>query len=194
MKQKSLLVYPILALSLLSGCGIYNEYRYVYDDDWIDVSYDGVDQLLSDLRQPLPRGSLVVINSLVNVNDLGQNLPFGRIVSDQIASSMHQNGYRVMGMELPTEIFTKNEAGILQLPDTTKEALNNVHANALLVGTYAAGRKNVYVSLRIVDIATQNIISSTDYSIKMGPDATAMTRIPVPKEQKEQHSLTLPNN
>lgn len=194
MKQKSLLVSLVLALSLLSGCGVYNQYHYVSDDDWIEVSYEGVEQLLANLKQPLPQGSLVVINSLVNVNDLGQTLPFGRIVSDQIASSLHQNGYRVMGMELPTEIFSKNEVGILELPVKTKEALNNVHANALLVGTYAAGRKNVYVSLRIVDIATQNIISSTDYSINMGPDATAMTRIPVPKEQAEQHSITLPNN
>ncbi len=181
MKRKSLLVSSILALGLLSGCGVYNQYHYVSDDDWIEVSYDEVDALLRNLKQPLPHGSLVVINSLVNVNDLGQTLPFGRIVSDQIASAMHQQGYRVMGMELPTEIFSKNDAGILELPEKTKEALNNVHANALLIGTYAAGRKNVYVSLRVVDIPTQTIVSSTDYSIKMGPDATSMTRLPEPK-------------
>lgn len=191
MKQKSLLVSLIVALCLLSGCGVYNQYHYVYDDDWVEVSYDGVEQLLTNLTQPLPRGSLVVVNSLVNVNDLGQTLAFGRIVSDQITSSLHQNGYRVMGMELPTEIFSKNEAGILELPEKTKEALNNVHATALVYGTYAAGRKNAYVSLRVVDISTENIISTTDYSIKMGPDAKAMTRIPEPKEE---HSLTLPEN
>lgn len=183
MIKKPILVSTLLAFTLLNGCNSY--YRYmseVKDDDLVEVSYEAVGQLLHNLKQPLPRGSLIVINSLVNVGDLGQSLPFGRIVSDQISSAMHQNGYRVMGMELPTEIFSKNEAGILELPEKTKEALDNVHASALVIGTYAAGRKNVYVSLRVVDIATQNVISSTDYSIPMGPDARVMALPPEPKQ------------
>lgn len=183
MIKKPLFVSALLALTLLAGCSSYYRYRSeVKDDDLVEVSYAAVEQLLQNLKQPLPRGNLVVINSLVNVGDLGQTMPFGRIVSDQISSAMHRNGYRVMGMELPTEIFSKNEAGILELPEKTKEALNNVHANALVIGTYAAGRKNVYVSLRVVEIATQNIISSTDYSIPMGPDARAMALPPDPKQ------------
>lgn len=182
MNKKHMLVSALLASTALSGCGIYNQYHYVKDDDFVEVSYEAVDQLLANLKQPLPRGSLIVLNSLVNVNDLGQTLPFGRIVSEQITSAMSRSGYRVMGMELPTEIFNKNDAGILELPEKTKQALNDVHATALVVGTYAAGRKNVYVSLRIVDIISQNIISTTDYSIPMGPDAKSMTTIPEPKK------------
>lgn len=182
MKNHHLFVSALLALTLLSGCGPRNYYDSVEDEDLVEVSYTAIEQLLLDLKQPLPRGSLVVINSLVNVDDMGQTLPFGRIVSDQLTSAMSRGGYRVMGMELPTEIFEKNEAGILELPEQTKEALNAVHANALVIGTYATGRKNVYVSLRIVDIATQNIISSTDYSTPMGPDAKRLATIPEPKD------------
>ncbi|MCQ8105617.1 FlgO family outer membrane protein [Methylomonas sp. SURF-2] len=181
MNKKPMIVSALLALTLLSGCSSYYRHSEVKDDDLVEVSHKAVERLLQNLKQPLPRGNLVVINSLVNVGDLGQTMPFGRIVSDQLSSAMHQNGYRVMGMELPTEIFNKNEVGILELPEKTKEALNNVHANALVIGTYAAGRKNVYVSLRVVEIATQNIISSTDYSIPMGPDAKAMA---LPPESK----------
>lgn len=182
MKNHQLCVSAVLALTLLSGCGPRYYYESVEDDDLVEVSYSAIDQLLLGLKQPLPRGSLVVINSLVNVDDMGQTLPFGRIVSDQLTSAMSRSGYRVMGMELPTEIFAKNEAGILELPEKTKQALNDVHANAFVYGTYAAGRKNVYVSLRIVDISTQNIISSTDFSIPMGPDAKRLATIPESKE------------
>lgn len=183
MSKKQWLVPALLSASLLSGCGVYNQYHYVYDDDLIEVSYEAVDDLLLNLKQPLPKGSLVVINSMVNVDDLGQTLPFGRIVSDQISSALNQAGYRVVGMELPTEIFSKNDAGILQLPEKTKEALNAAHANAVVYGTYAAGRKNVYVSLRVVEMPYQNIIASTDYSVAMGPDARAMTLPPKPKDK-----------
>ncbi len=182
MKTKSMLLPALLLLSLLSGCSSWYRYHDIEDDDLIEVSYDAVDQLLKNLKQPLPRGSLVVINSLVNVDDLGQTLPFGRIVSDQISSAVHQAGYRVTGMELPTEIFAKNDAGILQLPEKTKEALNAVHANAVIVGSFATGRSNVYVSLRVVEIATGNIISSTDYSVPMGPDAKTLATRPQPKQ------------
>ena len=182
MKIHQLFASALLAVTLLSGCGPRYYYDSVEDEDLVEVSYSAIDQLLLSLKQPLPQGSLVVINSLVNVDDMGQTLPFGRIVSDQLTSAMSRGGYRVMGMELPTEIFEKNEAGILELPEATKEALDAVHADALVIGTYAAGRKNVYVSLRIVDIASQNIISSTDYSIPMGPDAKRLATIPEPKD------------
>jgi hypothetical protein len=69
------------------------------------------------------------------------------------------------------------------LPEKTKQALNDVHANALVLGTYAAGQKNVYVSLKVVELATQNVISSTDYSIPMGPDAKRLTTLPQVKEE-----------
>ena len=183
MNKRQLFASALLATTLLGGCSTYRYYGSgIEDDDLVEVSYDAVNQLLANLQQPLPRGSLVVINSLVNVDDLAQTLAFGRIVSDQLSSAMHQAGYRVTGMELPTEIFAKNDAGILELPEKTKAALNDMHANALVIGTYAAGRENVYVSLRVVDIATQNIISSTDYSVPMGPDTKRLATLPPAKE------------
>ncbi|MGY6274139.1 FlgO family outer membrane protein [Methylomonas sp. MgM2] len=182
MKYHQLFVSALLALTLLSGCGPRAYYDSVEDEDLVEVSYSAIDQLLLSLKQPLPKGSLLVINSLVNVDDLGQTLPFGRIVSDQLTSALSRAGYRVIGMELPTEIFAKNDAGILELPEATKQALNDVHAAAFVYGTYAAGRKTVYVSLRVVDISTQNVISSVDYATPMGPDAKRFATIPATKE------------
>ncbi|WFP49361.1 FlgO family outer membrane protein [Methylomonas sp. EFPC3] len=183
MLKKKLMVLMLAGLTVLSGCSrLYYYSSSIDDDDLVEVSYDAIGWLLADLRQPLPKGSLVVINSLVNVDDMGQTLPFGRIISDQLSSALHRSGYRVMGMELPTEIFAKNEAGILELPEKTKEALNNVGAKAIVIGSYAPGRDNVYVSLRVVDIASQNVVSSTDYSVAMGPDAKVLTTKPQPKQ------------
>jgi len=174
---KKQVLLSLLVMSMLSGCSQLLRPTELSDDDLVEVSYGAVEDLLHNLKQPLPRGSLVVVNSLVNVDDLGQNMAFGRIVSDQLTSAIHRSGYRVQGLELPTEIFSKNEAGILQLPDPTKQALNDIHANALVFGSFAAGRHNVYVSLRVVELSTQNIISSTDFSVPMGPDARTLTTV-----------------
>ena len=184
MFKKQVLILMILMLTLLSGCSRLFRPSETKDDNLVEVSYTAVDQLLLNLRQPLQKGSLVVINSLVNIDDLGQTLPFGRIVSEQISSAFHHAGYLVTGIDLPTELFAKNEAGILQLPQNTKDALLLAGAKALVIGSYAPGRNNVYISLRVIDIATQSVMSTTDYPVAMGPDAKALSMPPLPPIQK----------
>ncbi|MBS3952052.1 MAG: hypothetical protein KGZ88_03785 [Methylomicrobium sp.] len=175
-----------LASLALSGCGPMYYSDEVDDDDLVEVSYDAVEDLIKNLRQPLPRGSLVVINSLVNTDDLGQTLSFGRIISEQISSALHRSGYQIMGMELPTEIFVKNDSGILHLSDTTKADLNKVGASALIIGVFAPGKENAYISLRAVDIETGHFISTSDLSVAMGPDVKNMLKAKkIEKVEKE---------
>jgi TolB-like protein len=180
MFKKQLLVLAVI-LTMLSGCSrlLYRQAE-TKDDNLVEMSYEAVSQLLLGLREPLPKGSLIVINSLIDVSDLGQTLAFGRIVSDQISSAFQHNGYVVTGMELPTEMFAKNDAGILQIPEKTREALSSLGARAVVIGSYAPGRNNVYISLRIVDLTSQTVIASTDYPVAMGPDAKALTLPPLP--------------
>ncbi|GAB4254448.1 MAG: hypothetical protein Kow0065_01540 [Methylomicrobium sp.] len=192
MFKRQIVVLMISALTGLSACNRVYYASETEDEDLVEVSYDAVEQLLMQIKQPLPRGSLVVINSLVNVDDMSQTFAFGRIVSDQISSAFHRSGYRVMGMELPTEIFAKNDNGILQLSEETKKGLNEVGAQALVIGTFAAGKKNAYVSLRVVDIDSGYFVSTTDYSVPMGPDAKVLLK-PKPVEQRpaEEEPLDL---
>lgn len=168
----------MVLLVMLSGCSRFYRSSEIKDDNLIEVNDAAIGKLLLGLREPLPKGSLLVINSLIDVQNLGQTLAFGRIVSDQLASSLQNSGYLVMGMELPTEVFAKNDAGVLRLADKTKETLNTLGAKALVVGSYAAGRDNVYITLRIVDISSQTVISSINYSVAMGPDVKIMATEP----------------
>ncbi|MGR9044693.1 MAG: FlgO family outer membrane protein [Gammaproteobacteria bacterium] len=190
MLKKQAIIFGALALFALAGCNRAYYSNEPDDENLVEVSYEAVDNLLLNLKQPLPKDSLVVINSLVNVDDLSQSFSFGRILSDQISSGFHRSGYRIMGMELPTEIFVKNESGILHLSDETKEALNNVGASALVVGVFAPGKRNAYISLRVVDIASQNFISTTDLSVPMGPDAKQLLKPKKVEESEEPKSET----
>lgn len=186
MLKKQTIIFLVLAMAALAGCNRAYYSTEPDDEDLVEVSYQAVEDLLENLKQPLPKDSLVVINSLVNVDDLSQTFSFGRILSDQISSAFHRSGYRIMGMELPTEIFVKNDSGILHLSDETKEALNNIGASALVVGVFAPGKRNAYISLRVVDIASQNFISTTDLSVPMGPDAKILLKSKKVEETEEK--------
>jgi len=178
MNNKMAIIMLMFFTAVLSGCKTAYQ-RPIEDVNLVEVSYDAVDTLLKKASKPLPKNSLIVVSTLVNVDDLNQTSAFGRIVSDQIASAFNNGGYRIMGMEMPTAVFVKEEGGMLHLSDETKKTLEGHNASALVVGVFAAGRRTAYVSLRIVDLATKNIISSTDFSVPMGPDARVLLK---PKE------------
>ncbi|PKM13321.1 MAG: hypothetical protein CVV13_01855 [Gammaproteobacteria bacterium HGW-Gammaproteobacteria-3] len=180
-------IFLVLAMLAIGGCNRAYYPDEPEDEDLVEVSYKAVDDLLLNLKQPLPKGSLVVINSLVNVDDLSQTFSFGRILSDQISSAFHRAGYRIMGMELPTEIFVKNDNGILHLADETKQALHDVGASALVVGVFAPGKRNAYISLRIVDIASRNFIATTDLSVPVGPDVKLLLKPKKVDEAKDKN-------
>jgi FlgO protein len=174
MKMKVIILLTLL-LPLLNACTPYSQ-RPIKDVDLVEVSYDAVDTLLNQTSQPIPKGSLVVVSTLVNVDDLNQTSAFGRIVSDQIASAFNNAGYLIKGMELPTANFVKSEGGFLHLTKETKQTLTKLNVSALVAGVFAAGRNSAYVSLRVVDISSMNVISSTDFSVPMGPDARVLLK------------------
>lgn len=174
MFKKATSFIPALLMTALSGCG-YHQYE-VKDADLVEVSYDSVDELQDRLTRVVPKHSLIIVSTLLNVDNLNKTSAFGRIVSDQIASAFHKSGYQIIGMELPIDLFAMKEDGTLQLSDENKAILKRYNAGVLVGGVYAPGKKNTYVSLRMVDLHTRNIISSADYSVPMGPDAKLLTQ------------------
>lgn len=175
MYNKTAIFILMIITTVLSGCST-SAQKPVKDVDLVEVSYDAVERLLEQSSQPIPKGSLIVVSTLVNVDDMNQTSAFGRIVSDQIASAFNNSGYRIKGMEMQTALFVKEKSGMLHLSDETKETLGKHNASALVAGVFAAGRRTAYVSLRIVDLNSKNIISSTDYSVPMGPDAKVLLK------------------
>ncbi|MGZ8190458.1 MAG: FlgO family outer membrane protein [Methylococcaceae bacterium] len=167
-----------LLSAVLNGCGGFN-YSEVKDDDLVEVSYDAVCELKDRLTRTIPKNSLIVVSTLLNVDNLNKTSAFGRIVSDQIASAFHQSGYQIIGMEMPIDLFVMNEDGKIKLSDEHKAMLKHYQAAVIVGGVYAPGKKNSYVSLRVVDLNTKYAISSTDFSIAMGPDAKKLME---PKE------------
>ena len=73
--------------------------------DLVQVSYDAATRLREKLRKPLPQNGLIVVSTIVNVDNLNETSSFGRIISDQIASAFNNSGYRIMAMEMPIRVL-----------------------------------------------------------------------------------------
>ncbi len=165
------LVVPMLALS---GCYKAPYYQTPDDADLIEVSYDAANTLQSNLSRTIPKNSLIIVSTLLNVDDLKKTSSFGRIISDQIASAFHTLGYRIIGMEMPIDLIVMQQGGGLHLSDETKKMLKNYKAAAIVGGVYAQGDKTAYISLRAIDTNSNNVIASTDISVPMGLDTKVL--------------------
>lgn len=180
--MKVLIVTMLFGL-MLSGCstlGFGNgdsdtpEFRPVQDTDLVSQSYTAAESLLTQVpwlkehRQPLLTGTFV------DINDLRDSSGLGRMIAEQVASRFVQEGFTVVEMRLRQNVYIQETGGEFVLSREVRD-LSRVHnAGAVIAGTYAVGRRNVYVSARLVRAADNLVLASYDYSVPIGPDTRAL--------------------
>lgn len=179
MLKKSTILIPALLMAALSGCSstlrFYKTQAYL-NTDLIEASYDATSELKDELCRKIPKGSLIVVSTLLNVKNFDETSSFGRIISDQIATDLHNSGYQIIGMDLPIDLFMMKEGGNLQLSEEDKALLKHYNAAVLVGGVYAPGKQNAYVTLRAVNRFTKQVIASTDFSVALGPDVKTLLK------------------
>ncbi|MEQ1529202.1 MAG: FlgO family outer membrane protein [Methylococcales bacterium] len=180
-------------MSLTSCSSMLYRYQEVRDTNLVDVSYDAVGTLQDKLARPLPKNSLIIVSTLVNVDNSNQTSSFGRIISDQVASAFHDSGYQIIGIEMPIDLFVMQEDGKLHLSPETREMLKHYNATTIVGGVYAPGKKNTYVSLRLIDLNSRSFISSADFSVPMGPDAKILLQPKTLAAADKTAQATAPN-
>lgn len=176
--KASILIPAAFLVATLSACS--SSLRYVntkayLNTDLIEASYEATDQLKEELCHKIPKGSLIVVSTLLNVKkNPNETSSFGRIISNQIATDLHNSGYQIIALDLPIDLFMMEENGELQLSDKDKALFRQYQAAVLVGGVYAPGKQNAYVSLRAVNRFTKHVIASTDFSVPVGPDVKAL--------------------
>jgi hypothetical protein len=190
MLKKPAILIPALLIATLSGCSstlrFFKTQSYL-NTDLIEASYDATGELKDELCRKIPKNSLIVVSTLLNVKNYNETSSFGRIISDQIATALHNSGYQIIGMDLPIDLFMMKEDGELQLSEEDKALLRRYNAVVLVGGVYAPGKQNAYVSLRAVNRFTKHVIASTDFSVALGPDVKALLKT------KDAGSITIPS-
>jgi len=175
------LTLPILLISIivLSGCSsAYRSYKTqaYLNTDLVEASYKASSQLQDKFTRKMPKDTLILVSTLLNVKNLKETSAFGRIISNQIATSLHDAGYQIIGMDLPADLFMMKDDGELLLSENDKARLKQYNSVVIVGGVYAPGKQNTYVTLRAVDRFTKQVIASTDFSVALGPDVKVLLK------------------
>jgi hypothetical protein len=144
------------------------------DVDLATVTDAAVQRLLARVRTPLDPSKPILVATLADVSNLKASSPFGRIVSEQIASSLVAQGYAVPEIKLRGSMLVSRDNGEFLLSRDIQALAPQHGAQAALVGTYAAGRTSVSISLRIVSLGDGMILGGYSYTLPVGANTDAL--------------------
>lgn len=192
-KNRLILIGLAIIMSVLVGCTTYEE-SSKFKAPLIGVdggrhsqssmlfakkTYDAVDNLIERSQVSLEKDQPIVVASVVNVSDLEKSSSLGRMMTEQIAGRVVQRGYEVIEPKF-RNTFAINKSGeqiLSRNPDMLKQFQT---VQAVISGTYAAGRDSVHVNLKLIEPKNGRVLSASDFVIPASdwifPDARVLLK------------------
>jgi len=165
----SISIALVILLSACSPSGYLRDEVFV-KSNLVERNHTAGAALVDKTKGHLNAGSPILYASFVNVDDLQNSSSLGRIMSQQVTTPFANNGYYVVEMLLRNNAYIKQREGEFLLSRELKNISSDHNAQAVIVGTYAVGSANVYVSAKMVDVRNNKVLSSYDYPIPLNED------------------------
>lgn len=175
-----------LGVAALPGCaGYYYGDKYgptlgstvdsMLRSNLVEASHRATDALLKtvtlDAQQP------VLVTPLVNMDQRSEPSQLGAVVAEQIAGRLVQRGVRVTALKWQEPVAVQQRHPGEQLSQRAWPEVGRAHgAQAVVVGTYAASARQVYVSLKLVLPESHAVVAAHDYVVPMDDDVRALLR------------------
>jgi len=142
----------------------------------LESSYYAADNLGKGLRfRGFESDMPILVASFVNIDDLSQSSTLGRMVSEQIASRLAQQGFKIIETKLRQgSIFVQKGKGEFLLSRDLLNLSTNQGAQAVLVGTYAVSEHFIFISARVVRTEDSSVITGYDYEIPQDKTTRSM--------------------
>ena len=119
------------------------------------------EQLMKLLGLTHPRSSLRIAFTVpANLNNLQKTNTLARQMSEELARGLKTKGYKVLEVRKGTEVVMTPGVGELFLTrDTAKLSKDEINAELLLTGTYVVTERGVRFSLRLLHMASTEVIA-----------------------------------
>jgi TolB-like protein len=169
-------LFLVLTVSVLvlAGCQTNGPAK---DVNMIPISHDAAKKMIFQSKDRLEPGSLILA-SFADIDNLENSSTFGRIVAQQIGSVFSSQGYKIIEMLLRGKVYIGKGEGEFLLSRALKDLSTEHNAQAVIVGIYAVGSKNVYVTAKLIQASDSIILASEDFVLPLGPDLRTLVTQP----------------
>ena len=162
-------------LALVAGCSTNSSYKKIKDDNIIRRVESAASKLMSS-DDTLGETNRIIVTSFANVDDLSTSSRFGRILAQQVAAEIADDGYTVVEILMGEALRIDAEQGEFLLSREVAELGKRHDADAVVVGTYAEAVEHIYITLKLVRATDSVVLAAYSFDVKLGPDARRMIR------------------
>lgn len=166
-----------LALAwLLTACVGYSQYlsRKSSPDVELSALIDKAAAKMLRSNPELLKQSPVIAASFVNIDSLMESSTLGRLSSELFASALAREGMLVREVKMRDSLFIEESVGELILSREVQRLSAAHAARSILIGTYAVGQSQVYISVRLVRTGDSFVIGSTDIRLPLNANVQAL--------------------
>lgn len=153
-------------------------YANVAQSELIGASYRAADMLLAQAGRQLAPQHPIIVTTLVNINALDESSPLGRLVSEQIAARLAQQGQQVVELKVRQKLYMKRDEGELMLTREIRDIARQQDAQALVLGTYTEGADRVFINIKLTQIETNVALAAVDYALPLDMNVRSLLRRP----------------
>lgn len=150
----------------------------VEDSDIIAASYTATDTLLNQALPKINPNSRLLITTVANIDNLDDSSSLGRLIGEHLSARVAQLGFKAIEIKFQHSITTIAETGEFILTRELREMPETQNADAVIAGTYAVGQSTVYITLKLLDYRTSQVLSSYAYTLPIGPNTHALLKEP----------------
>lgn len=133
--------------------------------DITKLSYGAAEKLMAQIGGTLTIEHPIIVATVVNINDLENSSPLGRLVAEQVASRFAQGGFRINEVKLRNKIYMKRNEGDFLLTREIRDIAKQHKARAIIAGTYTESSKQIFVNLKLIDLETVLVTAAVDYAL-----------------------------
>ena len=170
----------LLNLSLiimLSSCALYN--RYIESTDFQVLSKNLVNESIEKMKKNLLDDEIVLVSDFVNLSRLENPSKLGFLLSDSLKHELSSKNIIIRQVEFGRD-FTIGQHGFKML---TREQ-NDINKNIVdsityaLVGTYMITNKKLILFVKLIDVETGYILSSSQEETMLTKEIIDLEKVP----------------
>lgn len=170
----------LLVAFFLSACSTGPSYQAAETSEFTQVNYSAVDKLIGMVAVPIAKNTPLLVATVVNIDALNQSSRFGRLVSEQVATRLTQQGFSVVEMKLRNDVYIREGAGELLLSRDVRNLSQTHNAQVVVVGNYAVAAGYIYLTLKAVTVADNRVIAAVNYLLPLTENNRVM--LPQPRQ------------
>ena len=156
----------LAAVLLLAGCALDNRKPEPEPPSLNAVVAEAAQRMLADYPN-LQRHTPMVAATFVDIDNLQRSSTFGRISSELFTSELSRAGLTVREVKMRDSLFIEENVGELILSREVRRLMTVHDARAILMGTYAVGQREVYVSARVVRASDAMVLGTAHFAMPL---------------------------